>query len=85
MKLAQKLLPFATPPVRVSSKRYSIPPPLPFDCVTRQLLVASQAGGGVGEVQGGHPGGKVVLALKDSSRDLEYLGVAIYLNNGRTN
>ena len=27
VKLAQKLLPFATPPVRVSSKRHSCPPP----------------------------------------------------------
>ena len=27
VKLAQKLLPFATPPVRVSSKRHSSPPP----------------------------------------------------------
>ena len=30
MKLAQKLLPFATPPVRVSSKRHSCPPPFVF-------------------------------------------------------
>ena len=27
VKLAQKLLPFATPPVSVSSKRHSVPPP----------------------------------------------------------
>ena len=27
VKLAQKLIPFATPPVRVSSKRHSCPPP----------------------------------------------------------
>ena len=30
VKLAQKLLPFATPPVRVSSKRHSAPPPFLF-------------------------------------------------------
>ena len=30
MKLAQKLLPFATPPVSVSSKRHSCPPPFNF-------------------------------------------------------
>ena len=33
VKLAQKLIPFATPPVRVTSKRHSIPPSLLPECI----------------------------------------------------
>ena len=37
MKLAQKLLPFATPPVRVSSKRHSRTPPFCLCCPYQPL------------------------------------------------